>query len=353
MIPIQPEAEPSKTPSFYRNPEKLINTFNSNAEKIKGALEGANNLESLIAGILDDKTPSPFNESLLRALKIIEFADKVRKFTLKPLVAKYNDGSEEHHQLFAILTQEEKEINHIFVNPISALENVYYHYLLYIPIPKDILKSQNKKNLIKEHWDLLFGNRCLSKFEQKGVLKEFRPIYTTGRVYGWDGSWLAYSVTVIDKEERKDFWSLPLVETLYNGSQPFIGVSEGEFAVLEHDETEVSIESTKAALFKIDKRVKARLGVDFEECTIKVLPEFIAAYSGLNPDDVAEVNWKSYSQELGSKIPSISISDPSKIATELSDSQRVLEYLKKNIMGKPLENFTAKDIGEHKILNRL
>jgi hypothetical protein len=347
----QPEAEPPETPSFYRSPEKLINTFNSNLEQLKTVLENANNLEAIVDGLLDEHG-SPFYESLQRALRIMRFADRTRRFTLKPLVAQYNEGSEDHHQLFAILTQEENEINHIFVNPISALDNVYYHYLLYIPVPKDIIRSSDTKTLIEDHWNLLFEDEP-SKFEKKGVLKEFRPIYTIGRVYGWDGSWLAYSVTVLDKEDKKDFWSLPLVDTPYNGSQPFVSVPEGEFAILEHDETETSVNSSNAALYKIKKRVDERIGVDFKECTIKVLPEIIAAYSGLNPEDISEVNWKNSSHELGSKIPSIGISDPDKIAFELSDSPKVLEYLKKNIMGKPLVTFTPKEIGKHKILNRL
>ena len=86
----------------------------------------------------------------------------------------------------------------------------------------------------------------IPKYFKNHLLKELEPLYTVGRVYGWEGSWLAYSVTVIDK--KNVFWSLPLVKSPYNGAQPFLVLKEGEFTILENDETERCKLKTKITL---------------------------------------------------------------------------------------------------------
>ena len=230
------------------------------------------------------------------------------------------------------------------MNPISGAEDIYYHYILYIPIPEDLLRLDDPKKLIRQHWEMVFEN-IPSKFNN--LIIEFEPLYIIGRVFGWDGAWLAYSVTVRDKKDV--FWSMPLVKSPYNGSQPYLGVREGEFAVLENDGTDISKRKVKASLTKIEERAKENKSIDFKRGkSIEVAPEWIIA-SDIYSNNIQELDFKKSSFEVGSKLGSASIEK----AEEFSDSRKMLDFMKKEIIGRPLYEFCPEEIGKCLIHRKL
>jgi hypothetical protein len=149
------EADP--IPKFGTNPMKIVKLFNSNTEKLNSILKSSYKISDIIKNFT--KQDSSYLEYLRKTL-MVKLPSEERKFVLTPIVARYNDLSNEVHQLQTII-EENKEINHIFVNPIAGVEGFFYNYLLYIPIPKDLLINE-PKNLLKEHWNLIsdtFSNK--------------------------------------------------------------------------------------------------------------------------------------------------------------------------------------------------
>jgi hypothetical protein len=150
-----------------------------------------------------------------------------------------------------------------------------------------------------------------------------------GRVYGWEGAWLTYSVTVADKGE---FWSLPLVDTPYNGTQPFLAIKEGEIAILTTDENETSKESLFNSINEIEKRTTKNRDVYFKVC---------------NSDNKKIQYFDNQTEDLGSKLSSGSINQ------YLNDPHDVLTYMKNEIMGKPSYIFSQTETRPISILKRL
>jgi len=336
---FQTEAEPSKSPHFGQNVRSIFKIFNKNTDDLKLLLEKTPELDDIIS----EFTSKESNQytSLQKSIEMMKLASKERRFTLTPLIAKYNVEYDDEHQLHKLLT-EEKEIDHVFVNPISGLEDFYYHYILYIPIPIDILKIEEPKMLLKEHWNIILDGTP-KKFRTK-IIKEFEPLYIIGRVYGWDGAWLAYSVTVIDNQK---FWSLPLVKSPYNGTQPFLGVKKGEFAILQNDETEISRRKAKYAYNKIEQRAEKIDSIEFEHGkSIEVDPEWIITHN-VYSDQFEEYDLKNSSRDFGAKLGTASIEEG------FSNSKDVLEFMKKEIMGKPLYEFSQDEIRRYRIHNKL
>lgn len=332
------ESEPSESPNFSSNPKSIFEIFNKSTDNLQKVLKNSNEIETIISAFTNKN--SSMYESLKKSINIMRLASEERRFTMTPLIAKYNENSHEEHQLHKLMIVD--DIDHIFVNPISGIENVYYHYLLYIPIPKDILDIKDPKKQLKEHWDLV--NENTPKNFKNNLIKEFEPLYTIGRVYGWNGSWLAYSVTVIDKN---NFWSIPLVKTSYNGAQPFLAVKKGEFVILQNDETDISIRKAKFAIDKIENRSKQIRNIEFQkEKSIEVEPEWIAVQGIKQIDSESykiEISPKAFGEKLG----------PASIDGDLTSSNKVLEFMKKDIMGNPLYEFTEEEIHKCHIHNKL
>jgi hypothetical protein len=133
---MQHEADP--LPKFSPNPMKIFKSFKSNTEELRSILENTDKIDEIIDNFLtqDYLSDSFLTKSFLKSIQMMRLASEERKFTLTPLVGKYNNSSDEVHQIQSIL-ERNSEIDHIFVNPIAGVENFYYHYLLHIPIPKD------------------------------------------------------------------------------------------------------------------------------------------------------------------------------------------------------------------------
>lgn len=335
---------PLKPLDFSPNVKKLFKRFDIATNQLKSILESSAGIEDIVSEFTNNS--SGIANSYNKAIEIMKLASQERKFTLTPLIAKYskNRHSEEQHQLYTLLT-EKNDIDHTFVNPISGAEGIYYHYLLYVPIPKDILEIDDPKKLLKEHWDLVSEN--IPKYFKNHLLKELEPLYTVGRVYGWDGAWLAYSATVIDKNNI--FWSLPLVKSPFNGAQPFLVLKEGEFTILENDETEICKLKAKRTLDKIKERVKHNQSIDYKtEKHIEVVPEWIFAYN-TNSNKNKTGNLINSSHDFGTHLGPASIESNK----EISDSIKLLEFMKKDIIGCPLYEFTHEEIGKNLIHQKL
>lgn len=156
------------------------------------------------------------NPTIGKVIETMRLSAKGRTFTLTPLVAEYNKESEDInvHQMYHLL-HAEKSVDHVFVQPIDACEGVYYHYELYIPIPRD-MRADTPEKLLGDHWEMVHKN---TPIEFKELDFQFEPRYTIGRVYGWDGSWMAYSAIIKDTGA---LWSTPLTEAPYRGTDPFL-----------------------------------------------------------------------------------------------------------------------------------
>jgi len=326
------EAEP--TTNFAPNIKKLFKTCDENTDKLQSILE------TELDDFKDLIQKSGLYEHLFKAIRLFDLAAKERKFTLTPLIARFNERSHEIHQLYRLL-QNEKEFNHVFVNPIYIVTNLIYVYNLYIPIPKDLLELEDPKKLLKEHWNLVVDSIPPNLLNQAMI--EFRPLYTASRVYGWDGAWLVYSVSVIDKG---DFWSPPLVRSPYNGIQPVLAVKSGEFAILEYDETDSSKAKIDSVVHEISRRVRNNQFITFEESkSIEVAPEWLAA-SAFNKNSGIPLGMqlKEVSRNFGGKLAQASID-----AKCPDSASKLIEFMKRETFGRPLHEFTSEEIKNCKI----
>lgn len=341
------DAEPIEPLDFNPTVKSIFKVFDKNTDRLKSVLGQPPDIDEIVSEFQNEESPmyksvyESLSKSLSKAIKIMELAAEERRFVLTPLIARYSEKSHYEHQLCKLISSE-KNIDHVFVKPIAGVESFYYHYNLYIPIPEDILEIEDRKKQVKEHWNIV--NENIPRIFREDLIKEFEPLYTIGRVYGWEGAWLAYSVTIIDKG---NCWSLPLVKSPFNGAQPFIGLQNGEFAILENDETENSKMKADIALKSIKERIKKNQNIQFEEGkSIEVAPEWIIATNiSTNP---IEPNLKKASQHVGKKLGAASIE-----SNFPKSAAKIVEFMKKDVMGKPAYEFTPEDIGKCRIHKKL
>lgn len=313
-----PEQTP---PRFKSNPSGMLKRFREQSENLK-TIFAATEIEETVDKFIEN------NPTISKLIETMRISAKGRTFTLTPLVAKYSEESENInvHQMYRLL-HDERSINHVFAQPIDACEGVYYHYELYIPIPIDIVFDTPEK-LLKDHWELVHQNTP-KEFEE--LVYRFEPRYTIGRVYGWEGSWMAYSAVIKD---TRAFWSKPLTEAPYRGTDPFLVLPKGEFAILENDGTGRSIEKVKYVVSEIEKRIEDNDTINFDDKrTIEVTPEWIAAHMAstivTNRNHVLGIG---SSKDFGEHMASATLE-------KLPTSDDVLEFMKKNVMGAPMYEF--------------
>lgn len=308
-------------PRFKSNPRVILKQFGKQSANLK-TIFAATEIEETVDKFIEN------NPTISKLIETMRISAKGRTFTLTPLVAEYSEESENInvHQMYRLL-HDERSINHVFAQPIDACEGVYYHYELYIPIPRDLVFDTPEK-LLKDHWELVHQN---TPKEFKELVYRFEPRYTIGRVYGWEGSWMAYSAIIKD---TRAFWSRPLTEAPYCGTDPFIVLPKGEFTILENDGTDRSIEKVKYVISEIEKRTGGDDTINFDDKrTIEVTPEWIAAHMA----STLATN-KNYIIGIG---PSKGFGEHVAPATikELPTSADVFEFLKKDVMGPPMYEF--------------
>lgn len=317
-----------KVPRFGSTPRKILRKFENNTTDLKPLFKDT----QLIKGVIDNfkNKNSSLYETVEKWILRTKLASKEHNFTLTPFIAEYNDTSSCVHQLYDILHN--SELEYIFVEPKWGQNNFFYHYFLYIPIPEDML-ALDKKKLINEHWQLILDST--EGFKKNKTIKGFEPMYSVSRVYGWDGSWIVYSVSAV---ANNNFWSLPLTRTTYNGSQPFVAVKGGEFAIMQSDDNCESISLAKDAEKQIKELVNENKNVDFYKGEdIKVMPEWIVAH-GINLDNIKNGNYVNYSKDFGGKL------GPIAIESDIPNARKVLEFMKGDIMGDPTYRFKPEEI---------
>lgn len=334
-------APPTKSPTFGSTVSSVFHTFRTGSGNLKSQLKSSKHIDDTIDEFLNKQhelyNNNDYFKSLTKSIKTMNLAAEQLQFTLTPLVAKYTSKSHENHFLPSII-EDIKEIDHVFVEPRFGVSDFYYHYHLYIPIPKNILNETSPKTLMKENWDLI--DQELKCFAKHNLIRHFKPMYTISRVYGWEGSWLAYSVAV---EDKRDYWSLPLVETTYNGCQPFLAVKEGEFTILQSDKTENSKRKAQEACQSIRERITQNKDVEFEKReSIKVAPKWIAAHA-ISSTGKPSGSFNQHYEDFSSKIGASSFNE------KLDSAEEVLKFMKKNTMGKPFYRFKDEDIGNCQI----
>ncbi|KAF5416633.1 MAG: hypothetical protein C5S48_02400 [Candidatus Methanogaster sp.] len=321
-MPLHEQA-PHRCPTFKSNPQVIFKQFR----------EQAKNLKTIFATTEIEETVDKFienNPTINKLIETMRISAKGRTFTLNPLVAEYSEESEniDIHQMYRLLRDGERSIDHVFVQPIDACEDVYYHYELYIPIPGDMLTDTPDK-LIKEHWEMVHQN---TPDEFRELVHRFEPRYTVGRVYGWEGSWMAYSSIV---RSPGKFWSTPLTEAPYRGTDPFLILPRGEFAILENDGTDRSIEKVEYVISEIRTRTDDDDTINFDgRRTIEVTPEWIAAHMASTlAIDKNQVLESGISKGFGEHVASATTIE------KLPTSDDVLEFMKKSVMGPPMYEF--------------
>ena len=303
----------------------------------------SNDLRSIFADTTTiEETVKNFTENNPTISKMIEamrLSVAERTFTLTPLLAKYSEESEDIniHQVYRLLRNNERRIDHVFVQPIDALEGLYYHYELYIPIPED-MRSRTPDKLLQEHWGLVHQS---IPDEFNDLVYQFEPRYTIERVYGWEGSWLAYSVIVKDV---KMFWSTPLKDAPFCGTDPFLLLPKGEFAILENDGTAESIEKITHVKERIDERSISNHTITFKRGeTIEVTAEWIAAHMASTiQTKKEEVIKMDVTRDFGEHVASATID-------QLPNVDDVLKFMKEDVMGTPEFKFDRKMIQKNRI----
>jgi hypothetical protein len=185
------------------------------------------------------------NPKVGRFLRIKELAAQQTSFELTPMIAKFDAP-------FKFMAHERelvKQLSHFAVKPKDAVEGVYYHYEMIVPIPVDMLTVESEERLIKEHMHLI--DTPIDKDFKKNII-ELKPLGIVTRMCGWEGSWIVYSFTVHD--DPSAVWSTPLVDAPYKDTQPFLAVKGGEFVILIDDRYE---QSTRT-LHDVKQRLVAR-----------------------------------------------------------------------------------------------
>lgn len=323
-------------PKFKQDIDSIFKQFEKESDNLGKILSDTTDIEEFVYNFIKN------NPTIGKMIETMRLSVAGRTFTLTPLIAKYSEESKDIniHQIYHLLRNAEKSINHVFVQPIDAFEGLYYHYELYVPIPED-MKSNSPNKLLKEHWELVRQN-IPNEFED--LIYQFEPRYTIGRVYGWESSWLVYSVVVRD---IKVFWSTPLTEAPFRGTDPFLLLPKGEFAILENDGTDNSIAKIKHVKDRISDRVIGNDTVNFQQGkTIEVTPEWIAAHMASTLETKKEhVIEKGPAKDFGEHIASASIE-------ELTTSEEVLEFMKKDVMGPPMYEFDRKLIQKNRIYRK-
>jgi len=325
--------EQSPPPNFPLNVGSIFKQFGKQSNDLRKVFADTTTIEETVKNVIEN------NPTVSKMIEAMRLSAAERTFTLTPLLAKYSEESEDIniHQIYRLLHNNERTIDHVFVQPIDALEGLYYHYELYIPIPEDI-GSSTPDELLKEHWGLVHQNM---PDEFNDLVYQFEPRYTIERVYGWEGSWLAYSVIVKDV---KAFWSTPLKDAPFRGTDPFLLLPKGEFAILETDGTDESVEKIKYVKQRIDNRIMGNPTIEFKHGeTIEVTPEWIAAHmeSTLQTKKEHAIEMDA-TRDFGEHIASATID-------RLHNVEDVVKFMKEDVMGPPIWKFDRKMIQKNRI----
>lgn len=272
-------------------------------------------------------TVHPEFEKLLRTKQL---AAKQITFELTPLIARFIAPLKNMpHEVNLV-----EELSHVALRPNTAVEGMYYHCDMFVPIPDDMLDIKSEEELLKEHFNLM--NSCIDKDFRQNIY-ELKPLGIVTRVCGWNGSWIVYSYST--KDDPSVVWSTPLVDSPYKNTQPFLAVRDGEFVILEDDlapEIHTRVEDVKK---RIENRIKDIEGLELKaQRTIPVDMEWVIAHA-INTEEV----FRGFSlalavKKIGEHIPDLTIHKEDLKGAE------ILEFMKKDITTEPAYRFKLENI---------
>lgn len=324
-----PELEPIK----FR-PYDVVKTFEQFEKKVNDYSKTFSDISD-IEGYVDKFIKT--HPELAKPLRTKVLATKQVRFELTPMIAmSYTPIKMMPHEIRLI---EDMGLNHVALKPKDAVEGLYYHCDMFVPIPDDMLNSESEEILLKEHFNLMAGS---IDYEFRQNIYELKPLGIVTRVCGWNGSWIVYSYTM--KDDPSVVWCTPLVDSPYRSTQPFLAVKDGEFVILEDDLTPEDHTRVEDVKKRITDRTQGIEGLELKvQEAISVDTAWVLAHA-INTDKVVRgYSLKHAIKDFGQHIPDLTIYETSFKGNEL------LKVLKEDVIEEPVYRFKLENIQKHTI----
>lgn len=322
---------PELEPITFR-PQDVVKTFKQFERKVNGYSKTFSDISDIEKYV--DKFIREHPE-FAKPIRTDELGAKQVKFELTPLIAMFSAPIETMpHELKLI-----DEFNHVALRPDNAVEGVYYHYVMYVPILDELLNLESEEKLLKEHCSLMEG--CIDE-EFRQNIYELKPLGIVTRVCGWDGSWIAYSYTI--KDDPSVVWGTPLVDSPYKNTQPFVAVKNGEFVILEDDLTPENHARVKDVRTRISNRADKIEGLELKEMeVIHVDTGWVIAHAINTQNIFRGFSLEHAIKDLGQHIPDLTIHE------ENFKGKELLQVLEEEITEEPIYRFKLENIRKHTI----
>lgn len=324
-----PELEPIK----FR-PYDVVKTFEQFERKVIGYSKTFSDISD-IEGYVD--TFIKKHPELAKPLRTKVLAAEQVSFELTPIIAMTDTPIKMMpHEICLI---EDKELSPVALKPKDAVEGLYYHCDIFVPIPGDMLTLESEEDLLKEHFNLM-AESIDKEFRQ--TLYELKPLGIVTRVCGWNGSWIVYSYTMND--DPSVVWSTPLVDSPYRSTQPYLAVKDGEFVILEDDLTPEGHTCVEDVKRRIEDRINGIAGLDLKVGeVISVDTAWVIAHA-INTDSIFRgFSLEHAIKDFGQHIPDLTIHKTRFKGHEL------LEVLKEDVIEEPVYRFKLENIRKHTI----
>jgi hypothetical protein len=324
-----PELEPIEF-----QPYDVVKTFEEFEKKVNGYSKAFSDI-SEIEGYVEKFIKK--HPEFAKPLRTKVLATKQISFELTPMIAMFDTTIKMMpHELRLI---EDKKLSPIALKPKDAIEGLYYHCNVFVPIPEDMLNIESEEILLKEHFNLM-NETIDNEFRQN--IYELKPLGIVTRVCGWNGSWIVYSYTMND--DPSVAWSTPLVDSPYRSTQPFLAVKNGEFVILEDDLTPEDHTRVEDVKRRIEHRKKEIGGLDLKvEEAISVDTEWVIAHA-INTDKIVRsFSLEDATKDFGQHIPDLTIQEAS------FKGNKLLEVLKEDVIEEPIHRFKLENIRKHTI----
>jgi hypothetical protein len=322
---------PELEPITFR-PYDVVKTFEEFEKKVNDYSKVFSDI-SEIEGYLDNFIKK--HPELAKPLRTKALATKHVRFELTPMIAMLDSSIKMMtHELNLI---EDKKLSPVALKPKDAVEGLYYHCDMFVPIPDDMLNIESEEVLLKEHFNLM--NETIDN-EFRRTLYELKPLGIVTRVCGWNGSWIVYSYTM--RDDPSVAWSTPLVDSPYRSTQPFLAVKNGEFVILEDDltpEDHIRVEDVKT---RINARTKGIEGLELKvQEAIPVDMAWVLAHA-INTDKIVRgYSLKHAIKDFGQHIPDLTIHEAR------FKGNKLLEALKEDVIEESVYRFKLENIRKH------
>jgi hypothetical protein len=327
IIMTLPELEPIKFRPF-----DVVKTFEQFEKKVNGYSKIFSDIRDI--GDYVDRFIHEHPE-FAKPLRTGVLAAEQVKFELTPLIAMFTAPIKSMpHEINLI-----EELNHVALRPNNAIEGMYYHCDMFVPIPDSMLDIKSEEDLLKEHFNLM--DSCIDKDFRQNIY-ELKPLGIVTRVCGWNGSWIVYSYTM--KDDRSVVWSTPLVDSPYKNTQPFLAVRDGEFVILEDDLTPEDHTRVEDVRNRIYNRVKNIEGLELKEKeAIPVDTGWVIAHAINTQGIFRGFSLEHAIKDLGQHIPDLTIHKAN------FKGNKLLEVLKEDVTEEPIYRFKLENIRKHTI----